>query len=388
MEEKHLKTNTVHSRALVFTVVLLLLVISLLTILRPGPELLYRENRKAASRPFFSMDTLWDASYGEGLSSFLDDRVALRQFWIDAKCFIDEMILEMTEENGILIGKEASLFAKHFQGCGESTRLDKNIDEIAVYASQSELPVTVLIAPSAGTIYPELLPSFAPQESEIQKLSEIGSRLSAVCAFVDPIPVLTAHKNEYLYYRNDHHWTIRGAYYAYTELAKSLGRDVTSVDWEETMEADGFLGTHYAKSRYSKAIPDAILYFPSDAKISIKRVTGDAEFEEDRQAPIINTEKFSGYDPYAAFLDGNNGYSVISGKGSGRILVVKDSFANCLIPFMIDDFAQIGVVDYRNYAYGLKSLAEKEHYDEILILYSYATLETDNRLVFINRTKS
>ena len=55
---------------------------------------------------------------------------------------------------------------------------------------------------------------------------------------------------------------------------------------------------------------------------------------------------------------------------------------------MADNFAQIGVVDYRNYSYGLSNLAEKEQYDEILILYSYATLETDNRLVYMNRPKA
>ena len=114
---------------------------------------------------------------------------------------------------------------------------------------------------------------------------------------------------------------------------------------------------------------------------------GDAEFEEERVSPLINTDKFTGYDKYAAFLDGNNGYSVVTGKGSGSILVVKDSFANCLVPLMADDYDRIGVVDYRNYSYGLNNLAQKEDYDEILIIYSFASLETDSRLVNINRPK-
>ena len=386
MDNKHMKSNTVHCRALIFAAAALILAALLSTLLLPGPDLLYRENRKAAAMPYFSVDALWDASYGEGLDAFLEDRVVLRQFWIDAKCFMDEMLLGMTEENGILIGKKARLFAKQFRGQGADSRLDRNIDEIAAFASESELPVTVLIAPSSGTVYPELLPSFAPQEPETGKLSEIRSRLSAFCTVVDPVPVLTAHKDEYLYYRNDHHWTTLGAYYAYSELAKTLGRDTALPDWETAMQQSGFLGTYYAKSRYSRAVADTILYFPSDTVISVKKVKGDADFEEDRQTPMINTEKLSGHDPYASFLDGNNGYTVITGTGSGRVLVVKDSFANCMIPFMLRDFAQIGVVDYRNYSYGLQNLAEKEQYDEILFVYSYAALETDSRLIYINRT--
>ena len=388
MEEKHLKSDISHSRALIMITAVLIIAAALLTLLLPGSDMLYRENRKAASKPFLSADSLYDGSYGEALSSYLNDRLTLRQFWIDAMCFIDEMVLMKTEENGILIGKEARLFAKNFQGSAEETLLDKNIDVIADFASESDIPVTVLIAPSAGSINPEMLPSFAPQASEQEKLSEIHDRLSAVCNVVDVYSALRKHNNEYLYYRSDHHWTTLGAYYAYLELAKCLDRNALSYDWESANEAAGFLGTHYAKSRYAKTLPDTIMFFPSDTEISIKQVVGDAEFLEGRQAPMINTEKLAGYDKYAAFLDGNNGYSVISGKGRGRILVVKDSFANCLIPLMVDNFAQIGVVDYRNYSYGLCNLAEKEQYDEILILYSYATLETDNRLVFINRPKA
>ena len=388
MEEKHLKSEICHSKALIVTTAVLVIAAALLTLLLPGSDLLYRENRKAASKPFFSTASLYDGSYGEALSSYIDDKLVLRQFWIDAKCFLDEMVLMKTEENGILIGKEARLFAKHFQGSAEETLLERNIDVIADYASESDIPVTVMIAPSAGTINPEMLPSFAPQTSEQEKLSEIYDRLSAVCSVVDVYPALREHNDEYLYYRSDHHWTTLGAYYAYLELAKCLGRDALSYDWKNAVETNGFLGTHYAKSRYVKALPDTILFFPSDTEISIKKVVGDAEFLEERQTPVINLEKLAGYDKYAAFLDGNNGYSVISGKGNGRILVVKDSFANCLIPLMADNFAQIGVVDYRNYSYGLSNLAEKEQYDEILILYSYATLETDNRLVYMNRPKA
>ena len=62
MNEKHLKSDAVHSRALIVAVALLILSAALCTLLLPGPELLYRENRKAAAKPFLSRETLWDAS--------------------------------------------------------------------------------------------------------------------------------------------------------------------------------------------------------------------------------------------------------------------------------------------------------------------------------------
>ena len=387
MDGSPTRLNKLNNLTLIIGAAAFIVVISLATILHPKEQLLQRENRKAASAPSFSTASLIDGRYGEDLSAHINDNVALRQFWIDTRCFIDEMILMKTEENDILIGEGSRLFAKHFKGYGDDSQLNKNIDEIEKFASQSDIPVSVMIIPSAGSINPEMLPKGSPQENEYEKLTQINSRLSKVCDVVYAFPVLTEHNREYIYFRNDHHWTTLGAYYAYTELAKKLGRKVREYDWENATRAGDFLGTHYAKSRYFKAIPDTITYFPSDTSIEIMKVVGDAQFETERQIPMISTEKLSGYDKYAAFLDGNNAYTKVPGKGSGRILIVKDSFANCMIPLMVDDFEQIGVVDYRNYAYGLSNLAEKENYDNIVILYSYATLETDNRLVYINKPR-
>ena len=388
MKKTCLGSIELHNRILIITAVIFIAVISMATVMLPKADLLYRENRKAASRPDLSMDALADGRYGEALSSYINDNTALRQFFIEARCVIDEMIMMKIEENGILIGKEARLFAKDFKGYGNDSLLDKNIDEIAAFASESDIPVSVMIIPSASSVNPDMLPAFAPQESEYDKIKEINNRLSDVCNVVDIFQVLNEHNTEYIYYRNDHHWTTQGAYYAYTELAKCLGKDPVFYDWDDAAQTDGFLGTHYARSRYFRAVPDIIMYFPSDTDIMIKKVVGDAEFEDERQASLINTDKLAGYDKYSAFLDGNNAYTVIPGKGRGRVLVVKDSFANCLIPLMKDDFEQTGVVDYRNYSYGLRNLAEKERYDSVLIIYSYAALGTDSKLVYINRPKA
>ena len=72
---------------------------------------------------------------------------------------------------------------------------------------------------------------------------------------------------------------------------------------------------------------DTISYFPADNNMVIYKVTGDAEFEPQPPQSIIQEEKLGQYEKYAAFLDGNNGYSVIEGDGEGKILVVKDSYA-------------------------------------------------------------
>ena len=83
------------------------------------------------------------------------------------------------------------------------------------------------------------------------------------------------------------------------------------------------------------------------------------------------------YDKYAMFLHGNNGLSRVEGSGTGKILVIKDSYANSFVPYLTANYAAIDVVDFRNYNYGLDQLIAANDYDQILVLYSYASFTTD-----------
>ena len=130
---------------------------------------------------------------------------------------------------------------------------------------------------------------------------------------------------------------------------------------------------------------DEITYYPLKNEMTISRITGEASYEPETTENLINTMKFNTRDKYAAFLDGNNGYSVIEGDGEGSILVVKDSYANSFIPYLTANYGKIGVVDFRNFKYGLDSTIEQEGYDEVLILYNFQTFIADSNLIYISR---
>lgn len=364
------------------TLPLLLLLGSLLA---PSQELLPVENRKAASMPAFSLDSWLSGDYAEGIQSYVNDHVAFRQGFIQAKCFVDELLLMQTEEDGILLGKDGQMFTKEFVSEEGQEQLFQNLDSLDTFAKDAKVPVTVMIVPSANTILSEKLPSNAPMEEENAILDTINDCLAQHSIVVDVRDTLQAHKNDYIYYRTDHHWTTLGAYYAYEAFCDTKGKEPFLPDWGAAERVEDFYGTHYAKTRYFFTVADTITYFPANQKMVRYKVTGDACFEKQSIQEIINTKQLQEYDKYAAFLDGNNGYSVIDGEGDGRILVVKDSYANCFVPFLCRNYEQIGVADYRNYAYNLSNLVEKEAYDEVLILYSFQGFAKDTGLVAINR---
>ena len=147
----------------------------------------------------------------------------------------------------------------------------------------------------------------------------------------------------------------------------------------------GFEGTNYSATRLWNVEDDTITYYPLDNLMTVYRITGEAAYEPERTENLINADKFATRDKYAAFLDGNNGYSTIEGNGTGSILVVKDSYANSFIPYLTANYAKIGVVDFRNFKYGLDSTIEKEGYDEVLVLYNFQTFIADTNLIYITR---
>lgn len=260
----------------------------------------------------------------------------------------------------------------------EERTLPKNTAALISLCQRYPGKVNVLVAPAASDIYKENVPANAPLLDEDGYLDQLSAAVQAAGgSFVDVRPTLTAHKSEYIYYRTDHHWTSLGAYYAYSQLCQTL--DLTPFDTaaHTALTADGFYGTHYAKARTWNAVPDVITYYDLANTLTVWNVTAAGQPTEGQTTGLYDTEKLSVYDKYAMFLHGNNGLSRVQGNGSGRILVIKDSYANCFVPYLTANYADIDVVDFRNYNYGLDKLIADNGYDQILVLYNFDSFKSD-----------
>ena len=358
----------------IFGVIVLLLAGSLAL---PKEEILPIENRKAAALPAFSMEDWVTDDYPERLQSYVDDRVALRQTWISAKCFVDEMLLGMTEESGILLGKDGQMFTGTFESAGENEQFTKNVAALSTFAETSGVPVTVMIIPSPATILSDRLPANAPVASEAAMLEELKSELAPQCTVLEERGTLEAHRDEYIFYRTDHHWTTLGAYYAYQQFCETLGLTPFDRDAHTAETCEDFYGTHYSKTRTWNAEPDTITWYDLQNSLTVWNVTGPGQPTEGTTTGLYDLDKLEVYDKYAMFLHGNNGLSRVEGDGEGKILVIKDSYANSFVPYLTANYAAIDVVDFRNYNYGLDQLIAANDYDQILVLYSYASFTTD-----------
>ena len=294
------------------------------------------------------------------------------------------MLFRKAEEGGILLGKDRWMFTKLFT-VDDATRkqLAKNVQAVSEFAANHPGKVTFLLAPSASVIYPEKLPAGAPMVDENAMLDDIlPSRPERRCHR----PARDVHRPEgrIPVFQDRHHWTPTARTVPMSSSAASRPDAVDRAAHEPITVTD-FQGTHYSATRLWNVENDEITYYPLDSLMTIYKITGEAAYEPETTENIVNMQKFNTRDKYAAFLDGNNGYSTIEGRGTGSILVVKDSYANSFVPYLTENYAKIGVVDFRNFKYGLDSTIEKEGYDEVLVLYNFQTFIADANLIYISR---
>ena len=338
------------------------------------------ENTNLTQRPTLSSVSASGLNtYFTSYTKYVKDQVFGRDQWISLQSMVETTLFQKEQSGGILLGKDHMMFPRTYGLVSSETRtLPKNTAALESLCQRYPGKVQVMLVPAASAVYPENVPANAPLLDEDTYLDQLSERVQAAGGrFVDVRPVLSAHKDEYLYYRTDHHWTTLGAYYAYTQLCDALGLTPFDRDAHPALTAERFYGTHYAKARTWNAEPDTITYYDLPNPLTIYTVTGPGQPTEGTATGLYDTDKLRVYDKYAMFLHGNNGLSRITGDGTGKILVLKDSFANSFAPYLTANYATIDILDFRNYNYGLDKLIADNDYDAILVLYSFDSFKSD-----------
>ena len=329
------------------------------------------ENRDLATFPKFSWKQLFDNEYTPKIEDFTEDHFIVRDKWISLKS-ISESLLGKTENNGVVYGKDGYQFTKFVTT--NYSQMEKNMGYINKFMERhSDRNVHFLLAPTAPGVMTDKDTADSPVINTDYILGYVAENIGGN-ALINVRDTLKQHTDEYIYYRTDHHWTTLGAYYGYEQLMNILGKDYTSIDNYKMIDVEDFLGTHYSKSKTYNVQADTLSYIDIEADIVINDVA----------ASIYEKEKLDVRDKYAMFTRGNPGYATIKGNGEGKIMILKDSYANCMIPFMVADFGEIHIFDMRYITMGLDQFISEHDYDEILFLYNCETFLSDKDLVKIN----
>ncbi|MBQ6321786.1 MAG: hypothetical protein IJI24_02840, partial [Lachnospiraceae bacterium] len=184
------------------------------TILKPKSEYSERENRNLAQMPSVSADSVFSGQFEKDYEDYLTDQFVLRDRWIALKTSVQRLLLNQ-DINDVYFAKHDYLIEKH-TGVFESELAEKNKGYLDAFADRylqqfSEDHLSVILVPNAVEILADYLPAFASPYDEETYLLQIRSTLPEGI-WTDALSVLNTHKEEYLYYRTDHHWTTYAAW--------------------------------------------------------------------------------------------------------------------------------------------------------------------------------
>ena len=177
------------------------------------------ENRTLAQRPSLSRETLLNGSFTAGMETYFADQFPLRDDWtgLKARC---ELLLGKREFNGVYLCGD-TLIAKVEEP--EAAQVEQNLAAVKKFAELTGGQVLLGLIPTAAEVWRDKLPAGAPSLDQSVLLQRAAEETGLPT--VDMLGALSEHAAEPIYYRTDHHWTTRGAFYGANALLEALGRD-------------------------------------------------------------------------------------------------------------------------------------------------------------------
>ena len=360
------------------------------------------ENTSLAQKPAFSWSSFVDGSFGSKYVKYINEQFLGRDNWISMKAVAD-MGLGRIESHGVTYGDDHYLMEKleivedqnYPANAGtnivKQTLLDRSNGMVSSFLQMYDQPITfsLVLEDEVPTGFPG-----ANQQVYTQQIYQTLREADDQLEIVDFSDALSQHKDEYIYYRTDHHWTTLGAYYAYVAYCEQKGLTPVSLEELEESKVEDFYGTFYSKAKRPSQPADTITWYDVD----VDEFAFVANLQQDKQLAqlgevvqedglellrvdgMMDRRKFEVRDKYAAFMWGNSGYVKIKsshnlnhqeGKTS-RLLLFKDSYANSMIPYLTYNYDEIIVVDLRYMAKSTKELMQEE-FDDIFVMYNFST---------------
>lgn len=326
------------------------------------------ENRYLSQKPTISVDDILSGEFMQNTEKYIDDQFPFRDTWTAMK----SDILQLTgnkEVNGVYWCADQYLIEKWLDCDFDEQQLQQNIDCINSFSeNHPDQKTSVMIVPTAGLILKDKLPSNAPMFDQNIAFSLIENNLSDSC-YIDVREPLFSHREDGVYYKTDHHWTTYGAYLGYEKWCQEHNCSVQSNDFEIKSVTDSFKGSLYSKVLSKNCPNDEINLY--DRKNQIDYVV-DYNFGKTQSDSVYALENLEKKDKYQVFFNGNHPELTIrtSQSNGKQLLIFKDSFANAFVPFLLNDYETIHMIDLRYYNADPASYISENGITECLFLYN------------------
>lgn len=246
-------------------------------------------------------------------------------------------------------------------------------------AGQAE--VYVLAIPTAiGIVFPDdVIPKFEDYENQNDRMELIFSKMNSNVNTINCYDNLMQHRDEYLYFHTDFHWNGKAAYYAYEVWCKAIGENPYTLEQRELWTFDNFYGALYLNCGRDPLLAEDTVeaYLPYSDNVSMKFT--DVNGNEYAWNVVMDVSDWSSGTKYNAFGGGDNPITVYQNSDvtDGSVgIVVKESFGNALMPYMVDHYSTLYEIDYRYWSGNLAEFAKEVGATEITFANNMGMMRT------------
>ncbi len=369
------------------------------------PTVSENEKRNLAAFPSFTFESFFSGEYFSQISLWYSDTYPMREGMIEANA-------ELKSHYGIESDGFISTGGGNttIENSGDVERIEniylqkdtKTAYEI-LYNTKSVNDVYISLINSASeqlgskvNVYDMVVPLHYTYKLTTEQQNSIGAsdcnevvnyiydNLNKGITTIDANSKLMEHKDEYLYFRTDHHWTALGAYYAYTAFCEQKGITPTQLSAYEQVSFDGFTGTYSTQTNSSILTdnPDTVVaYIPNGTNL-LSCIDTDGT-QKELAIVYKGASKYDSGNKYLCFLGGDHRVDTIHNpnKNDGSsIVVVKESYGNAFVPFLVDSYEYVYVIDYRYYQGNLIDFVKENDIDDVLFLNRVTTTSSTSLL--------
>lgn len=344
---------------------------SILNVFSKDQKFSENENRYLASMPKVSIDSIFNKNFDEKFETYFTDQFIFRDEWISVKSMYQRMTMNIVN-NGVYYAKDNNLIGQHTSY--NDKLLNRSIDYINKFASKYD-NVYFMLVPGASAINKSLLPKFSYDFDQKALIDDIYSKLTT-----NNIDVYSYLKDsEDAYFKMDHHWNEKGAYLGYQTICNNvLNKEPNAFSYE--LVNDSFKGTLYSKAQTFWYEGENLFKINPEKDVNVKVEYENSGIYEDT---LYYDDALSVKDKYTYYLKGNNAIvniktSVDNGK---KAVILKDSFAHILIPYLASEYEDIVVLDLRFYRQGVDEVISSD--SDIYFIYSLENFIGDSNFVFL-----
>ena len=339
------------------------------------------ENRNLAQFPEFSWKQLKDGKFTQELESYMSDQLPFKDSLVTLKTDTDRLLMHNLQ-NGVYFGSDWYYLQNYKEF---PVQVNKNIgyvNELAGLCKGTE--VDFMLVPNSISVMSDKLPSVNNTEDQQKTIDKIKSGLDKSIKFYCPMDELkkAVADGTQTYYKTDHHWTSDGARVAFDGFMKFLGEDELKAEYD-VKELKDFMGTLYSKAPSAFSSKDTMkLYTDKNNKLTVKYV------DQNKTTDTLFDSSFEDKkDKYSTFLGGN--FPVVEIKADNaqqdkKVLILKDSYANCAMPYFTSMYSDVTMMDMRYYHMQKLTVAEyvkQNNIDKVILLYNVDFFNTDTNFV-------